>query len=169
MKFYVAGGAVDFEKNKELISIVRSFNQVITFDWTHLEEEGGQGKILPTWVDRTDEAEAHSEKERRGVLDADVLILNVPSSAGRGLGCFIEFGIAAGVRKNIWLLGYDVAPRDSVFYYLNGVYRMSYTELLDTLEAIQKIEELDNIQGQLNPHLSPHTYKRITTLWGDSR
>jgi hypothetical protein len=96
----------------------------LTFDWTRTSEEGGQGHIRNDWRLHNREGCIHASAEREGVKEADVLILLLGPQLG-GVGCFVEFGIAAGLNKEIWVVGRQDYERDSVFFCLPGVMHLN--------------------------------------------
>jgi hypothetical protein len=109
---------------------LRDAGHLITFDWTDMSNGG---RIEEDWGPYADEATGHALKERAAVLRADVLVLVAPAEKGRGLGCFLETGIAIGAGIPVLILG---NMRESVFWYLPRVWRVGSSELLPKLDEL---------------------------------
>lgn len=137
MNFYVASPAIIIEEAREVIKLVKETGHRITFDWTHMKEDGGQGVIRESWKEHPSEGTVHSSKEREAIRYADKVILILPEVGNRGLGCFIEFGIAMGMCKPVWVLGRHRYPKDSVFFYLPEVRFLEDKELRPKLEELR--------------------------------
>lgn len=129
MKFYVAGPATEIEICRQLIQKIESHGHEVTFNWTHLQEDGGEGIVRPHWRDHQGEAYVHARKEWFGVKECHTLVFWLPTNPTDGKGCYWEAGIAsADPYKNIWLLNYEYHGSDLVFYYLPNVKKLSMHE-----------------------------------------
>lgn len=127
MKFYVASQGRLREKAREIQSGLLGLGHTITFDWTRTKDEGGEGILKLDWKPYQEEGSAHSQRERDAVREADVLILLLGRS-GFGPGSFIEFGIAAGLDIETWVIGRRNWTRDSIFFCLPNVMHFDYPE-----------------------------------------
>src|SRR3954453_21503245 len=134
--FYVAGPANEVKQAKTIIRIIQEIGHEVTFDWTRLREEGGEGVIRDTWEGHEEEARVHSGRERQGVIDCDILVFWLPTEANGGKGCYWEAGIAsADPQKEIWVLNYEKHNSNLVFYYLDNVKILHTYELIGRLRG----------------------------------
>jgi hypothetical protein len=117
LQVYVAGRLADMERVRTVQAIVRAVGARITFDWT-----GPEGDQRSDWSAESERAAELSLRERRAVVDADLLVLCGPDPHG-GLGCFIEAGMALGRGIPVIVLE---PVRESVFWYLPGVRRCKH-------------------------------------------
>lgn len=125
--FYVAGSVHDIPYVKGIMEYIRSEGHVITFDWT-----GPEGKIRGSWANHQDDAQELSVREVNAVRKADITLLLCPQE-GKGLGCFLETGIAIGAERRVWV--YSPYDRESVFWYLPRVRKFNNSSELG--EAIR--------------------------------
>jgi hypothetical protein len=138
IKFYVAGPADEIDVARSLIRVIEEAGHEITFNWTHLKKDGGQGVIRPTWQGYEEEARIHAEKERNGVRFCSILVFWLPTRAVAGKGCYWEAGMAsADPMKDVWLLNYDGHMSDLVFYYLDNVEIISVREFSERLARLK--------------------------------
>lgn len=84
MKFFVSGKIGVEGDAKEVMEALRNAGHEITFDWTVTEH-------LKPYDERAEECRVAASVDCLGVMAADVLIL-IPHE--RGVGMFVEFGIA---------------------------------------------------------------------------
>lgn len=127
MKFYVASQARLKEEVQKIQSGLIAHGHTITFDWTRTADEGGEGILKIDWRGSPEEGTIHALRERAAVIDSDVLILLL-GREGFGPGSFIEFGIAAGLGIETWVIGRRHWTRDSVFFWLPNVMHFDYPE-----------------------------------------
>jgi len=121
---YVAGRTRDIDNVRLAQGICRDAGCTITFDWT-----GEDGEIRESWEDAPDRAQTLSERERRAVADADLVVLVwAVSENGGPVGALLEVGMAMALKKRIIIVG---PARESVFWYLPEVARV---ENLDALK-----------------------------------
>lgn len=121
-KFYIASGL----QNKEMVQFVskrlREQGFIHTYDWT-------QNERAATF----EELREIGQKEKNAVLESDFLIVLLPG----GKGTHIEFGIALGHGKKIYIYAPDNSADNfettSTFYHLPEVenYFGSIEELLE--------------------------------------
>ena len=131
MKIYVAGRTQEIERVRAVQKICIDAGHEITFDWT-----GPEGDIRTDWSMEAERARELSRRERRAVFVADVLVLCGPEPHG-GLGCFIETGMAIGMRKPVIVIE---PVRESVFWYLPGVKRIfGYSNLIEPLNELEDL------------------------------
>lgn len=130
MRVYVASGTSMIPEVREVQRQCLLAGYEVTFDWT-----GPEGRIEEDWSPFPDAANKHAAKESSAVRRADAVVLIAPAQ-GRGLGCFIEVGIAIGLGKRVVVVG-DI--RESVFWYHPGVERTSsVSSALAALESIDR-------------------------------
>ncbi|WP_404433348.1 group-specific protein [Sutcliffiella horikoshii] len=121
-KFYIASSFNNIEKVREVSIRLKDKGFIQTYDWTQNERAA-----------TLEDLKEIGEKERIAVLEADFLIVLLPA----GKGSHIEFGLALGQGKKIYLFSenddIDNFETTSTFYHL------------DTVEKIMgTIEELVN-------------------------
>lgn len=127
--FYIAGRLSAVPEVQKIRDLVRDHGHHVTFDWTVTEEEGGEGEMRSSWKDAPERARQLSLAERKGVELADFLILHLSARTG-GVGCWVEYGMAAAMHKPLWIMQNELYPRDSVFFYLPEVLMIKSTEML---------------------------------------
>lgn len=161
MKVYVAAPAVERDLAVRIMDMVRGYGHEITFDWA-----GEEADIRPHWRGQRDEGRTHAEKERSGVKEAGLLILVLPSEKykERGLGAYIEFGMAAGQNKTIWVVGFEDFSRDSIFFCLPEVHLLTLEEA-DAALRMARDTELANEAEQRARDARDRTTARL--LYGD--
>ena len=95
MKFYVAGKWEDRKTVRKLMDKIQDFGHAITYDWTK-DEETDEGYPIVNAINDT-----------RGVQICDAYV-------GRFIdkneykGALVEFGIALGLNKRIFIIGHAV-------------------------------------------------------------
>ena len=132
-RIYVAGSTKEIERVQRVRDAVLEAGHVITFDWTGEEGEIRDGSG-PNWTSAPDVAHGLATREVEAVRSADHVILLVPNER-RGLGCFVEFGVAVGHDIPVWVC-FDGADgfRDSVFWHLTDVFTMRDDEALGIIK-----------------------------------
>ena len=83
---------------------------------------------------------AFAKEDVLDVMDSDLVIsFTEPpkSTASRG-GRHVEFGLAIGVGKRVWVVGY----RENVFHWLSDV--KFYASFDDAFEAVERFGEVEN-------------------------
>jgi nucleoside 2-deoxyribosyltransferase len=110
MKFYIASGLSNKEAVKFVSGRLKNKGFIHTYDWTKNEKPTTLGRLQKIGQDELD-----------GVLEADFLIVLLPG----GKGTHIEFGIALGQGKKIFLYSENEEVNNvdttSSFYQLPGV------------------------------------------------
>lgn len=112
-KIYVAGSCGSIEDVRAAQRTLELAGHDITFDWT-----ADANGIKDDWTRHSSQATKRAKRERVAVKDADIVVLIAPPP-GRGLGCFLEVGMALASRTPVLLWGHI---RESVFWYLPEVY-----------------------------------------------
>ncbi|WP_442599616.1 nucleoside 2-deoxyribosyltransferase [Neobacillus sp. D3-1R] len=110
MKFYIASGL----QNKEMVQYVSAHLKACglthTYDWTQNNTPNN-----------FEELKNIGEAEKKGVLEADFLIVLLPG----GKGTHVEFGMALSQQKRVYLYSPNEGIRDlattSTFYFLDEV------------------------------------------------
>lgn len=114
-KFYVASSFRNVDAVHYVSEHLKSEGYIQTYDWTQNAE--AHEALIFTFED----LKHIGQKEKQEVLDADVVIVLLPG----GKGTHIEFGIALGHDKRIFLHSPDQAIKDlqttSTFYHLPEV------------------------------------------------
>lgn len=106
MKFFVSGKVGVEEDVRERMEVLKAAGHEITFDWTTI------GHLKP--YDKNAEASREAAiRESSGVKDADVLIVLLHE---RGIGMFVELGIAIGVGIPIRVVT-DMESRTMFFHH----------------------------------------------------
>lgn len=117
MKVYVAGKTHQYEKVRRVQKAFTRFGHTITFDWTQTVEVNGPDSGHD-FEELTPEFKREcAENDLLGVTSCELLVALIDDP--RIMGTMAEFGIAAGLYKEIWLIGKP--ERDSVFFYLPQV------------------------------------------------
>ena len=114
-KLYVASGAENWEKVQKVILNLQLLGFNITHNWTHTFDYWANGRNREGY----DFAQRRNvgELERRGVIEAEGLVVLLPGS----VGTHTEFGIALGLRKPVLIThldgNHDVMDHLCPFYY----------------------------------------------------
>ncbi|WP_404470518.1 group-specific protein [Sutcliffiella horikoshii] len=115
-KFYIASSFNNIEKVREVSIRLKDKGFIQTYDWTQNERAA-----------TLEDLKEIGEKERIAVLEADFLIVLLPA----GKGSHIEFGIALGQGKKIYLFSenddIDNFETTSTFYHLDNVEKIMGT------------------------------------------
>jgi nucleoside 2-deoxyribosyltransferase len=126
-KFYVASSFRNLEAVRYVANHLTSEGYIHTYDWT----KNAKGKEEQTFT--FEDLEEIAQKEKNGVLEADLIVVLLPG----GKGTHIELGIALGQGKRIFLYSPNEEVNDfqttSTFYHLAEVEKCFGTldELLD--------------------------------------
>lgn len=128
-RFYVASSFKNVENVRYVAQSLESKGNLNTYDWTGIEG-ASDGSTL------TLEDLGHiGQKERDGLLKADVVVILLPG----GKSAHVEMGIAIGQAKRIFLHSPDAAidniETTSTFYHLPEVEKC-YGTLDELLEEI---------------------------------
>ncbi len=124
-KFYIASSFNNIEKVREVSIRLKDKGFIQTYDWTQNERAA-----------TLEDLKEIGEKERIAVLEADFLIVLLPA----GKGSHIEFGIALGQGKKIYLFSenddIDNFETTSTFYHLDNVEKIMGTveELMEKIK-----------------------------------
>ncbi|CAG9622490.1 group-specific protein [Sutcliffiella rhizosphaerae] len=112
-KFYIASSFQNIDMVREVSDILRQQGYVQTYDWTQNERAA-----------TLKELKRIGELEKEAVIEADFVIVLLPA----GKGSHIEFGIALGHNKRIYLYSTndDVNNPEttSTFYHLDNVVKV---------------------------------------------
>ncbi|WP_404448642.1 group-specific protein [Sutcliffiella horikoshii] len=115
-KFYIASSFTNTDKVREVSNLLKNKGFIQTYDWTQNERAA-----------TLEDLKEIGEKELIAVLEADFLIVLLPA----GKGSHIEFGIALGQGKKIFLFSenedIDNFKTTSTFYYLGNVEKIMGT------------------------------------------
>ena len=127
-KFYIASSFTNIDKVREVSSLLKNKGFIQTYDWT-------QNERAATLKD----LKIIGSKELLAVMEADFLIVLLPA----GKGSHIEFGIALGQGKKIFLFSenhdLDNFETTSTFYHLENVEKISgMTEELVKRVSLEK-------------------------------
>ncbi|KQL35365.1 nucleoside 2-deoxyribosyltransferase [Psychrobacillus sp. FJAT-21963] len=124
MKFYIASSFQNIESVKYVSEVLKNKGYIHTYDWTKNERALSIEKL-----------QAIGQEEKNGVMNADILVVLLPA----GKGSHIEFGIALGQGKKVFLYSPNHDVRDlettSTFYHLPDVEIVIGTidELIDVI------------------------------------
>jgi nucleoside 2-deoxyribosyltransferase len=124
-KFYIASSLINIEKVREVSKRLKDKGFIHTYDWTQNERAA-----------TLEDLKEIGEKELVAVLEADFLIVLLPG----GKGSHIEFGIALGQGKKIFLYSenddINNVETTSTFYHLDNVEKVMGTieELLERVD-----------------------------------
>lgn len=124
MKFYIASSFQNIDSVKYVSEVLKNKGYIHTYDWTKNER-----------ASTIDKLQAIGQEEKNGVLNADILVVLLPA----GKGSHIEFGIALGQGKKVFLYSPNEDVRDlettSTFYHLPEVEIVIGTidELIDVI------------------------------------
>ncbi|KPB03273.1 nucleoside 2-deoxyribosyltransferase [Bacillus sp. CHD6a] len=128
-KFYIASSLGNIEKVREVSKRLKDKGFIHTYDWTKNERAATLKELKEI-----------GEKELIAVLEADFLIVLLPG----GKGSHIEFGIALGQGKKIFLYSQndDInnVETTSTFYHLDNVEKIVGT-VEDLLERVSLEKE----------------------------
>ncbi len=137
MKFYIASSFRNIDQVGALSAKLQTKGFVQTYDWT----QNGRATSCK-------ELQHIGEKEKQAVADSDFLIILLPA----GKGSHIEFGIALGLGKRIYICAtekdYFDFSETCTFYHVNGVQRF-VGELEDFASHVAE-EEILGIQNEMN-------------------
>jgi nucleoside 2-deoxyribosyltransferase len=129
MKFYIASKLENYEQVQYLRDKLVKEGWTHTYDWT----QHGSVKSIST-----EELKEVAEKEFKGVIDADVVIVLTP----QGMGTHVELGAALALDKKVFIWHendkYFKGNDDtSSFYWLSSVNRLFGTidNLIENLIA----------------------------------
>ncbi len=93
-RVYVAGSSAQLERVKSAMAALREIGHTVTHAWPELVEEVGEANPL----DATDAARRMwAADDLRGVYDADVLWLLMPSEGGFGAAVELGYALAHGI------------------------------------------------------------------------
>ena len=110
MKFYVASGFANKDKVRHVSERLKSKGFTHTYDWTENKRASTVEALCEI-----------GQQEKKAVLDADFLLVLLPA----GKGSHIEFGIALGQGKKIYLYSSNEEvcnyETTSTFYHLPQV------------------------------------------------
>ncbi len=128
-KFYIASSFTNIDKVREVSSLLKNKGFIHTYDWTQNERAA-----------TLEDLKEIGKKELSAVLEADFLIVLLPA----GKGSHIEYGIALGQGKNIYLFSEndDVNKFEttSTFYHLDNVEKV--------IGTIDKLVERVNLEKE---------------------
>ncbi|MBY6037004.1 group-specific protein [Fictibacillus nanhaiensis] len=110
MKFYIASSLQNIQQVRCVASELTQKGFIHTYDWTQNER-----------VDTLDKLQSIGEAEQQAVKESEFVVVLLPG----GKGSHIEFGIALGLNKRLYLY----SPNDeiynpsksSTFYHVSGV------------------------------------------------
>lgn len=131
MNFYIASSFRNIDQVKELTARLQSQGFVHTYDWTQNERATSYGALKQI-----------GEQEQKAVANSDFLVILLPA----GKGSHIEFGIALGLRKRIYvfapakeLFDFDVT---TTFYHIDVVKRFTgeFGDFIDFLMLQEMVE-----------------------------
>ncbi|RDY72595.1 group-specific protein [Halobacillus trueperi] len=134
VKFYVASSFKNKDHVRYVSEQLRNQGYIHTYDWTVNERASSLKELREI-----------GQKEKEAVMEADVLIVILPA----GKGSHIEYGIALGLGKTIYLYSEDEQVNDfettSTFYHLSGVEKCigTFDELVASV--IARGEESKNV------------------------
>jgi len=124
MRFYIASGFHNKEQVQYISGKLTSRGYIHTYDWTKNERASSFEQLKEI-----------GQLEKDAIMDADFIVVLLPA----GKGSHIEFGIALGQNKKIYLYSPDVEVKDfattSTFYFLPEV-EIVIGELDELLEKI---------------------------------
>jgi nucleoside 2-deoxyribosyltransferase len=141
-KVYMAGGYLFHEtiqKQIDELLMCCPHTITITFDWTRHDKNklSQDNKYMVQEYNQQ-----VSDKEIQGVLDADLVIVNITDAKYDFIGTFTELGIALGAKKRIWLICPFEFDPESVKAHRNVFYSSSliekrFTKWSDVLEMLK--------------------------------
>ena len=130
MKYYIASSFSNIETVRIVSGRLKNLGFRHTYDWTQNE----RGATI-------DQLREIGQKEKEAILEADFIVVLLPA----GKGSHIEFGIALGQNKTIYLHSpngeVDDVETTSTFYHLPGVEKCTGTieELIDLVYEAETI------------------------------
>jgi hypothetical protein len=126
-KIYFAGPGRRWEEIRVWIERAKQCGHEVTFDWTLMVEQHGQGNLehTPPQVLRN-----AAIMDTQGVLDADLLVM---FPWDRIYGAMVELGAALATTTEVWIIG-DPA-RYSIFFDHPLCEQITDAELSDRLAA----------------------------------
>lgn len=129
--FYVASSFRNIDAVRYVVSKLKSVGFVHTYDWTK------NAKAKEEKTSTLEDLKEIAQKERDAVLESDLIVVLMPG----GKGTHIEFGIALGHGKKMFLYSPDGAidrfDTTSTFYHLPEVEKC-YGSLDDLIQKITK-------------------------------
>lgn len=136
MNFYIASSFKNINQVKELTARLQSKGFLNSYDWTQNERATSYEAL-----------EQIGEQELEAVANSDFLVILLPA----GKGSHIEFGIALGLRKRIYVFApakevfnFDVT---TTFYHVDGIKRFT-GEFEDFIEFLM-LKEMAEIQKEM--------------------
>lgn len=134
MNIYVAASTAHCDMAALVATIAESHKHKITFKWW-----GPESEIRRDWSQNPEtrqRARLLANTERLAVRSADLVVLLAPPP-GRGLGCFIEAGMALAQNTPVWVVETPGGARirESVFWHLEQV------EMLDINTLVQRLHQ----------------------------
>lgn len=110
MKFYIASSLQNKENVQYVAAHLKNSGFTHTYDWTQNNR-----------ADSVEQLKSVGEAERKGVLEADILVLLLPG----GKGTHVELGMALAHHKRVYLFSpnedlYDFSMT-ATFYFLEEV------------------------------------------------
>ena len=130
MRFYIASSFSNIETVRIVSGRLKRLGFHHTYDWTQNE----RGVTI-------DQLREIGQKEKDAIMEADFIVVLLPA----GKGSHIEFGIALGQGKTIYLYSpngeVDDFDTTSTFYHLPGVEKCTGTieELIDTIYEAESV------------------------------
>ncbi len=130
MKFYVASSLNNIETVRYVSEKLKSKGFIHTYDWTQNER-----------VSTINQLKEIGQKEKDAIIEADFIVVLLPA----GKGSHIEFGIALGQGKKIYLYSLNEEVNNiettSTFYHLPEVEKCIGTieELVDIVSLNSKV------------------------------
>lgn len=111
MKVYVAGKYEEKEAVRYVQKQLHNMGHTITHDWTGEDLGDRTGVVAASYLRMC------AEKDVKGVENADAVVL---LNHKNGFGLMCEMGIAIAHKIPVFII--DAKLRDTVFFYLPGVY-----------------------------------------------
>jgi hypothetical protein len=110
MKFYAASGFQNIKQVRHVARVLTQKGFIHTYDWTQNERADTLVKL-----------QSIGEEEKQAVIESDFVVILLPGRKGS----HIEFGIALGLNKRLYLYSptddiYNPAE-SSTFYHVSGV------------------------------------------------
>lgn len=100
MKIYLAGASKELDTCKFYIERLKVLGHTITHDWTKEVEANSEGNPRETPIETM---RIWSNADFNGVYKANMIWLLVPNN--NSAGCWIEYGYALGVGRNVIVSG----------------------------------------------------------------
>lgn len=149
MKFYIASKLENAEEVSRVAQALKAAGHIHTYDWTV------HGSVQDKGLQRIQEV---AEAEKRGVIDADVVIVILPG----GRGTHAELGIALGAgNKEIVICAADNSllsadNRTCAFYWNTGIHRVTGTEdrwVNTLLKVYGKTTPMNRLTKRMGSHV----------------